>query len=296
MTDLRDPEGGLRAAQTRGHGPSERATLAGSGAEAEVSKAKAAVEAAIAEAKGAAYATQGCRPSAARPRRAGSAAARSPEPLSRRGASRSVSPLEIGEILLSGLGARTINTVVGSGTLITSPTLLASGSHRSPPMSPTPSGSCPVGLGIPRLPAGALRSARPDPAARGRVAGRRRGRRRPPAGVPEARLGIVPVLIVLGCVLMVFQPRISAWVAERHEGTGGLRSTGLVGWPGVLLGRGVRRLFGAAQGVLLMAIIGIGVDETLQRLNGVRTSRHHRQHRGRARVHRGPDVDWRSPG
>ena len=37
-------------------GPSERATLAGSGADAEVSKAKAAVDAAIAEAKGAAYA------------------------------------------------------------------------------------------------------------------------------------------------------------------------------------------------------------------------------------------------
>jgi regulator of protease activity HflC (stomatin/prohibitin superfamily) len=37
-------------------GPSERASLAGSGADAELSKAKAAVEAAIAEAKGAAYA------------------------------------------------------------------------------------------------------------------------------------------------------------------------------------------------------------------------------------------------
>ena len=38
-----------------------------------------------------------------------------------------MSPLEIGAILLAGLGAGTINAVVGSGTLITFPTLLAFG-------------------------------------------------------------------------------------------------------------------------------------------------------------------------
>ena len=39
-------------------------------------------------------------------------------------------PLEMTAIFLAGIAAGTINTVVGSGTLITFPTLLASGSRR----------------------------------------------------------------------------------------------------------------------------------------------------------------------
>jgi uncharacterized membrane protein YfcA len=38
-----------------------------------------------------------------------------------------VSPLEVAAVLLAGMAAGTINTVVGSGTLITFPTLLAFG-------------------------------------------------------------------------------------------------------------------------------------------------------------------------
>ena len=79
------------------------------------------------------------------------------------------------------------------------------------------------------------------------------------------------MLIVLGCVLVVFQPRISAWVAGRHEATGGVPENGVWWvWPSVLLAGVYGGYFGAAQGVLLMAIMGIGVDETLQRLNGVK--------------------------
>ena len=42
-------------------------------------------------------------------------------------------------VFAAGIGAGTINTIVGSGTLITFPVLLATGLPRSPPPSPTPS-------------------------------------------------------------------------------------------------------------------------------------------------------------
>jgi len=81
----------------------------------------------------------------------------------------------------------------------------------------------------------------------------------------------VPVLILLGLVLVVFQPRISAWVAARHEATGGMPHHGAWWvWPAVLLAGVYGGYFGAAQGVLLMAVLGIGVDETLQRSNAVK--------------------------
>ena len=89
-----------------------------------------------------------------------------------------------------------------------------------------------------------------------------------PAGAFEA---IVPVLIVLGLVLVVLQPRISAWVARRHEALGGMPHHGTWWvWPGVLLTGVYGGYFGAAQGVLLMAVMGTGLDESLQRLNAVK--------------------------
>jgi uncharacterized membrane protein YfcA len=41
-------------------------------------------------------------------------------------------------------------------------------------------------------------------------------------------------------------------------------------WPAVLLTGVYGGYFGAAQGVLLMAVMGIGIDESLQRLNAVK--------------------------
>lgn len=52
---------------------------------------------------------------------------------------RPVSVLEAAAILVAGGIAGTINTVVGSGTLVTFPVLLAFGYRRWGPTSPTPS-------------------------------------------------------------------------------------------------------------------------------------------------------------
>jgi uncharacterized membrane protein YfcA len=186
-----------------------------------------------------------------------------------------VSPYEAIAIGLAGLAAGTINTVVGSGTLITFPTLLAFG---VPPVTANVSNT--IGL-IPGSWSGAIGyrrelSGQVSRVARLAVASLVGGLVGAvlllvlPAGAFEA---IVPALILLGLVLVVLQPRVSAWVAERHERSGRERP-GATGawwvWPGILLTGVYGGYFGAAQGVLLMAVMGIGIQETLQRLNGVK--------------------------
>ena len=184
-----------------------------------------------------------------------------------------MSLLEALAILLAGVAAGTINTVVGSGTLITFPTLLAFG---IPPVTANVSNT--IGL-VPGSISGAIGYRRELTGQRSRVLrlavasliGGLTG------GVlllvlpDDAFAAIVPVLILLGCVLVVLQPRISAWVAARHEATGGVPHHGAWWvWPGVLITGVYGGYFGAAQGVLLMAVLGTGVDESLQRLNAVK--------------------------
>ena len=184
-----------------------------------------------------------------------------------------MSPLEIAAILLAGIAAGTINTVVGSGTLITFPTLLAFG---VPPVTANVSNT--IGL-VPGSVSGAIGYRRELSGQRARVlrlcvASFLGGT----AGavlllvLPEgAFAAIVPVLIVLGLVLVVLQPRISAAVARRHEALGGMPHHGTWWvWPGVGLTGVYGGYFGAAQGVLLMAVLGTGVDDSLQRLNAVK--------------------------
>ena len=184
-----------------------------------------------------------------------------------------MSPLEAVAILLAGVAAGTINTVVGSGTLITFPTLLAFG---VPPVTANVSNT--IGL-VPGGIAGAIGYRRELAGQRPRVL--RLATASLVGGIVGAVLllvlpddafaAIVPVLILLGCVLVVLQPRISAWVAARHDAAGGLPHHGAWWvWPGVLLTGVYGGYFGAAQGVLLMAVLGIGVDESLQRLNAVK--------------------------
>lgn len=184
-----------------------------------------------------------------------------------------MTPVEAGAILLAGVGAGTINTVVGSGTLLTFPTLLAFG---VPPVTANVSNT--VGL-VPGTAAGTL-AGRPELVGQAALV-----RRLVPASLVGGVLGallllwlpesafaaVVPVLIALGVVLVVLQPRISAWVARRHADVGGLPATG-ASWvrPAVLTAGVYGGYFGAAQGVLLMAILGNGVADTLNRLNATK--------------------------
>jgi uncharacterized membrane protein YfcA len=182
-----------------------------------------------------------------------------------------VTLIQMAAVLLAGLAAGTINTVVGSGTLITFPTLLAFG---VPPVTANVSNT--IGL-VPGVMSGVWGYRRELRGQRSRAI--RLGSASLIGGVigavlllslpPGAFSAIVPVLILLGLVLVVLQPRISAWVDARHEGARGEFGPWWV-WPSVLLAGVYGGYFGAAQGVLLMGILGIGIADSLQRLNGVK--------------------------
>ncbi|MEO5710239.1 MAG: sulfite exporter TauE/SafE family protein [Nocardioidaceae bacterium] len=177
-------------------------------------------------------------------------------------------------IFLAGIAAGTINTVVGSGTLITFPTLLAVG---IPPVAANVSNT--LGL-VPGSLSGAIGYRRELVGQRPRLL--RLGAASMLGGVTGAVLllvlpadafqAIVPVLIALGCLLVVFQPMISRRVAARAESRGIERPEHGAPWVYLLVYvAGVYGgYFGAAQGVLLMAILGIGLTETMQRNNATK--------------------------
>ena len=184
-----------------------------------------------------------------------------------------MTPLEVVAILLAGMAAGTINTVVGSGTLITFPTLLAFG---IPPVTANVSNT--IGL-VPGSVSGAVGYRAELGGQRARLL--RLGTASLVGGLAGGVLllvlpssafdAIVPALILLGLVLVVLGPRISARVAARAEARGGLPEHGVWWvWPAVLLAGVYGGYFGAAQGVLLVAILGIGVDDTLQRHNATK--------------------------
>jgi uncharacterized membrane protein YfcA len=179
-----------------------------------------------------------------------------------------VGVLEAVAILLAGLAAGCINTVVGSGTLITFPTLLAFG---IPPVTANVSNN--IGL-VPGSVSGAVGYRR-------ELAGKRRMVVRLAVGsllgaatgavlllvLPASAFeAIVPVLVLLGVALVIVQPRLSQWVARR----GARRHEAWWVWPLVLLAGIYGGYFGAAQGVLLMGVLGVGVQQSLQESNAVK--------------------------
>jgi len=173
-------------------------------------------------------------------------------------------------VVVAGFWAGTINTVVGSGTLVTFPTLLALG---YPPVTATTSNA--IGL-APGSVTGAI-GYRHELRGSGRRLLRYATASALGAGCgtvlllslpPDAFATVVPFLIVLALVLVVIQPRVSRWVANRNPASsehGGPLLLFFVFLIGVYGG-----YFSAAQGVLLMGVLGILLAERLQRLNGIK--------------------------
>ena len=177
--------------------------------------------------------------------------------------------LEALAVTLAGVAAGTINVVVGSGTLITFPALLAVG--YSPVVANVTNS---LGL-VPGSVAGSIGYRR-------ELAGqRRRMTRLLPASLVGGTTGallllvlpddtfrsIVPVFIVAALVVIVLQPQVSQWVA-RHR-PHGAEHTRLV--PVLVFLSGLYGgYFGAAQGILLMAILGTAIPDDLQRLNALK--------------------------
>jgi len=182
-------------------------------------------------------------------------------------------------IFIGGLWAGTINTVVGSGTLVTFPILVALG-------------TAPVNAVVSN--------------AMGLVAGGFSGAwgyRREAASVkktllklvpvsliggligsllllnlPESVFGVVaPILLICALILVIFQPKLSAWAKSRQAARGGTDPDGadrakvpvilyiLVFAIGVYGG-----YFTAAQGILLMAVFGVFLQASLQQSNAIK--------------------------
>ena len=175
-------------------------------------------------------------------------------------------------MLAAGVFAGGINTVVGSGTLVTFPVLLAIG---YPPVVANVSNT--VGL-VPGSVSGRDRLPRTSsPASARACSGSARFLLGGLAGavllltLPESAFeAIVPVLIAIALVLVVLQPRLSRMVAERRR-HGAPPHGGPLLWTGIF-GTGVYGgYFGAAQGIILLALMGIAIpDEDLQRLNALK--------------------------
>ncbi len=181
-----------------------------------------------------------------------------------------MTPWEAVAIFAAGVGAGGINAVVGSGSLITFPTMVAVG---MPPIVANVSNN--IGL-VP----GSLTSVL---GYRAELKGQRdRLVRLGPASVLGALIGgvlllylpartfnvVVPILIGLSCVLVVVQPRLNRWLSARRETAHPHGGPWL--WVGVLAAGIYGGYFGAAQGVLLIGLLGSVLDESLQRVNAVK--------------------------
>ena len=181
-------------------------------------------------------------------------------------------------IALAGVGAGAINAVVGSGTLITFPTLVALG---YPPVTATMSNAVGLVAGGVSGTWGYRRELRGQwdrlrwqiPAS----LDRRRARgvaAAAPAG--EGVHEVVPVLLILALVLVVIGPRIQAWARQTRRGLPAGRPEHVS--PGrmaaLVFGTFVVGIYGgyftAAQGILLIGAMGALLPEDMQRMNAAK--------------------------
>jgi uncharacterized membrane protein YfcA len=166
------------------------------------------------------------------------------------------------------VAAGTINTIVGSGSLVTFPTLLAFGFR---PLEANVSNT--VGL-VPGSISGAFGYRRELVGQKSRVIplGIASGAGGLTGGLlllafPGAFAAIVPVLIAVALILVAAGPRLSkALAAHRHADSH--RS-----WPLIVLFYATAiygGYFGAGMGIIMIALLTIFVPDDLQRLNGLK--------------------------
>ena len=181
-----------------------------------------------------------------------------------------MSALQALGIFAAGGAAGAINVVVGSGTLITFPTLLAFGYA---PVVANVSNT--IGL-VPGSLAGAVGYRRELRGQRRRVltlacataAGAATGATLLLTLPASAFKAIVPAFIVLALVLIVAQPWLTRLL--RRHGTHPAEHLGPVTLVAVFATGVYGGYFGAAQGIMLLAILGLALDDGLQRINAAK--------------------------
>jgi uncharacterized membrane protein YfcA len=179
-------------------------------------------------------------------------------------------------VFLAGLAAGTINTVVGTGSLVSFPALLAVG---VPPVVANASNTTGLVAGGLSATLGYRRELTGQAPRLRRLVGVSLAGGVTGAGLllvlPAAAFeAVVPVLVLTASGLMAVQPALARWLRARSDGhpTGGRRRTppvlnGLTGLLGVYGG-----YFGAGHGVILLVLLALGIDEDLQVVNALKNA------------------------
>lgn len=177
-------------------------------------------------------------------------------------------------VAFAGTAAGTVNTIVGSGSLITFPTLLALG------VSPVVANvSNTVGL-VPGTLSGTIGYRRELRGQATRLA--KLGIAALAGGAVGAWLllvlpatafeSVVPYFILAACALVALQPRLTKVVGRRERRGSGSSDRHRMLVAAVFLSGVYGGYFGAAQGVLLIAVLGVFIADDLQRLNGLKNA------------------------
>jgi uncharacterized membrane protein YfcA len=180
-------------------------------------------------------------------------------------------------LCLTGIVAGTMNSVIGSGGLVTFPTLLAFGYSPLVANMTNNMGSLPGAL------SGAIVMRKEMQTQWARILRLSiltfiggLGGALLLLMIPAAAFNrIVPILIALALVLIIIQPRLQARAAKCEVRVGRRRDAQdrrkqIFGDISIFLTGIYGGYFGAAQGILLMSILGAMFDETIHKLNSVK--------------------------
>jgi uncharacterized membrane protein YfcA len=178
--------------------------------------------------------------------------------------------VELWALALGGVAAGAINAVVGSGTLVTYPLLLAYG---LPPVVANGTNSLGMAPGGMAAAWGYRRELRPRwrglvPYVSVMVLGAVLGAVLVVALPPTVFALVVPWLILIACALVVVQPMLSRRLAARGVRAGSVRRDVLL--PALFVTGTYCGYFGAATGIVLMAVLALLYDPDLQQSNALK--------------------------
>lgn len=177
---------------------------------------------------------------------------------------------EIAVLLAAGLAAGTVNAVAGGGSLVTFPTLVLVG---LPPVAANVTNSIAVSPGY----LAAVVGSRTDLTGQGRrarhllptaAAGSAAGCALLLLAPPRAFELVVPFLVLGAAGTLAFQDRLRRLVGHPAHMSPRRATVALHAWVGLAAVYG--GYFGAALGVLLIAVIALVVDETMARVNALK--------------------------
>lgn len=175
-----------------------------------------------------------------------------------------------GDVILfvgAGLATGAINAVAGGGSLVSFPALLAAGLHPLPANATNLVATLPgyvsaAGSSRPEL---GGQGARVRPLTVASAIGAAIGTTLLLVGPEDVFNALAPWLVLLACTLLALQSLLARWVSRSHHHPPPRRLVLGVGLASVYGG-----YFGAGLGIILLAALGLTLDEDLRLLNAVK--------------------------